>query len=60
MSLVNVLRSACLFNERKTFTLLFVMIAWPFLMLVILSRLISAAVIIHFLDVQWIVALFVG
>ena len=60
MSLFNVLRAASVFNERRTFTLLFVMIGYPYLLFTVLSRLLSLGIIVSFLDIWWTITLFIG
>ena len=58
--LVNVLRAASLFNERKTFTLLFVMVGYPFILFSVLSRVLAVGVVVSFLDPWWTVVLLLG
>ena len=60
VSFVNIMRAASLFNERKTFTLLFVMVGYPFLLFTILTRILAVGVITCFLDTQWTIMLFLG
>ena len=60
LSFINILRAASMYNERKTFTLLFVMVGYPFLLFTVLSRILAAAVIVTFLDAVWIIVLILG
>ena len=60
VSLVNVIRAACLFNERKTFTLLFALVSWPFINLSVITRVFALAFIVHFTRLPWTLALFSG
>lgn len=59
ISLLNLIRAASLFNERQTFTVLFSIIALPFLILTIYSRLMALAIILAFLEGQWVAVLFI-
>eukprot|EP00096_Caligus_rogercresseyi_P011208 TRINITY_DN4342_c0_g1_i1.p1 TRINITY_DN4342_c0_g1~~TRINITY_DN4342_c0_g1_i1.p1 ORF type:complete len:520 (-),score=63.06 TRINITY_DN4342_c0_g1_i1:739-2298(-) len=54
MGFLNVLRASSLFNERKTFTLLFVTIGFPFLLFTILTRILISGFIVTFLRLEWI------
>ena len=60
ISFINILRAATLYNERTTFSLLFVMVSFPFLLFTILSRIIALSVISCFLEYQWTILLFLG
>ena len=60
ISFFNLMRAASVFNERTTFTLLFVLVGYPFLLFTILSRTIAVAVIACFLDVWWTIVLLAG
>ncbi|XP_040570448.1 uncharacterized protein [Lepeophtheirus salmonis] len=51
---LNVLRSASLFNERKTFPLLFVTAGFPFILFTTLTRILIAGLIVTFLRIEWI------
>lgn len=59
-SFMNVMRAASLFNERKTYTILFVMAGYPFLLFTIVSRILSMAVIVSFMTFQWTIFLIFG
>ena len=60
ISFINILRAATLYNERTTYSLLFVMVSFPFLLFTILSRIIALSVISCFLEYQWTLLLFLG
>eukprot|EP00095_Tigriopus_kingsejongensis_P005092 maker-scaffold159_size295958-snap-gene-1.38 protein:Tk05092 transcript:maker-scaffold159_size295958-snap-gene-1.38-mRNA-1 annotation:"conserved hypothetical protein" len=60
VSFMNIMRAGSVFNERKTYTILFVMAGYPFLLFTIVSRILSMAVIISFMTMQWILCLFFG
>ena len=60
VSFINLLRASSLYNERESFTLLFVLVGCPFLLLTALSRILSLGIIIAFLDVTWITILILG
>ena len=60
ISFINILRAATCYNERTTYSLLFVMVSFPFLLFTILSRIIALSVISCFLEYQWTILLFLG
>ncbi len=60
ISFVNIMRAASLYNERTTYTLLFVMVCYPFLLFTILSRIIALGIVACFLEFQWTILLFLG
>ena len=60
ISFINLLRATSLYNERETFTLLFVLVGCPFLLLTALSRILSIGIIVAFLDVTWVAILMMG
>ena len=60
ISFINLLRASSLYNERETFTLLFVLVGCPFLLLTAISRIISLGIIVAFLDVTWVAILGLG
>lgn len=59
-SFMNFVRAASLFNERKTYTLLFGTIALPFTILTSLSRVLILAIVIAFIDPEFTALLFIG
>ncbi len=59
ISLLNVLRASSLFNERKTLTLLFVLVGFPFILFSVLARITALGVIVAFMDPWWTVILVV-
>ena len=60
ISFINLLRASSLYNERETFTLLFVLVGCPFLLLTAISRILSLGIIVAFLDVTWVAILGLG
>jgi hypothetical protein len=60
ISFINLLRASSLYNERESFTLLFVLVGCPFLLLTALSRILSIGIIVAFLDVTWVAILILG
>ena len=60
ISMINLIRASSLFNERESFTLLFVLVGCPFLLLTAIARVVSLGIIVAFLDVTWTAILFLG
>lgn len=60
LSFFNIIRAASVYNERKTYTLLFVMVGYPCIHFTILCRTLALSVIVSFLNVGWTIVLFIG
>jgi len=60
VSFFNLTRAAALFNERQTFTLLFVLVGFPFILLTLISRLVMLGVVSAFLKAEWTAIILLG
>ena len=53
LSLINFVRAACLFNERKTMTVLFGIVALPMTVVTAICRIIILAVVFTFVEPEY-------
>ena len=60
ISLLNLIRASCLFNERQSFTLLFVLVGFPFILLTVTTRVMALGIIVAFMRPEWTSILLLG